>query len=116
MLYKYPDEWTEERLRNLPDEDDRYEYKSGLKVDELIRKQISEREFVNDLSKEIGALVNSFGGTLFLGVRDGTREIDGCPIILKGRETLKAWLEKSIPEWFDFRLYSFRVNSVSLDA
>ncbi len=114
MLYKVPDEWTEEMFLNLPDEDDRYEYKSGMLFDHAIGDQKLEDKLAEKLGKEIGALVNSFGGTLFIGVRDKSKEIDGCPVIFKGRESVKDWLEKKIPEWFDFRLYSFRINTVRL--
>lgn len=114
MKYLVPDEWTEEMLVNLPDEDDRYEYKSGLLVDQFKSIDSKGKSLEESLSKEIGALVNSFGGTLFIGVKDKSKEIDGCPTIIKGKETTKEWLEKVIPGWFDFRLYSFRVNYVRL--
>lgn len=114
MLYKVPDEWTEESFLNLPDEDDRYEYKSGMLIDQAIADPKLEERLAEKLGKELGGLVNSFGGTLFLGAKDKSKEIDGCPAIFKGRETVKDWLEKKIPEWFDFRLYSFRINTVKL--
>lgn len=115
MLYKIPDKWTEEMFHSLPDEDDRYEYKSGLLFDQVLDKTKVQDKLEEELSIEIGALVNSFGGTLFIGVKDKTKEIDGCPNVFKGGETVKEWLEKKIPSWFEFRLYSFRINYVEIN-
>jgi len=114
-LYKFEDIWTEELLLNLPqNEDNRYEYKAGKLIDDFKSGDKKQDDLEATLSKEIAALANSFGGTLFLGVRDQKKEFDGCDKIIKGNESTLAWLERKIPEWFEFRLYSFRVNYVVL--
>ena len=107
-LYNPPEQWTEEKISEISDEDNRYEFKRGL----ILNKP--QTEFEEDIAKEICALANSFGGTLFLGVIDKTKEIDGVPKIKKGRQSTKAWIEDIIPKLLEFRLPNFRVLEVLL--
>ena len=108
MSYNPPDKWTEEIFLTLPDEDDRYEWKLGS-----IFSQKDENKFRNKIAEELGALANSFGGTLFVGVTDD-KEIVGVPEIWKGRQTTKEWLENVIPTLFELRLQHFRVSKMEL--
>lgn len=108
MSYTPPDKWTEELFSILPDEDDRYEWKLG----KLDTKE-DQSKFLNKLAEELGALANSFGGTLFIGVSD-EKEIIGTNKIIKGKETTKAWLETKIPVLFELRLQHFRVSEMEL--
>lgn len=106
MRYEPPQQWTEKLFDSLPDEDDRYEYKSGL----LFAK--NEDAIKNELAKEICAFANSFGGTLFLGIEDKTKKVDGVRILFKGKQSSKEWLENIIPPLLEFRLQDFRVSEV----
>jgi tRNA U38,U39,U40 pseudouridine synthase TruA len=108
MSYNPPDKWTEEIFLTLPDEDDRYEWKLG----KLDTKE-DQSKFLNKLAEELGALANSFGGTLFIGVSD-EKEIIGSHKIIKGKESTKAWLESKIPVLFELRLQHFRVSEMEL--
>lgn len=108
MPYTYPEVWTEELIKHLPDEDNRYEWKLGL-----VESLSDENSLRKKLSKELGAFANSFGGTLFLGLSD-TREFIGVKKSFKGRELFKEWLENIIPSLFELRLNAFRVTHVEL--
>lgn len=109
MYYKPPENWTEELFDRLNfDEDDRYEWKSGFQL-------ISGKDtvgFSNKLAKEIGALANSFGGTLFVGIDDQKQKV-GIPAIFCKGKTI-AWLESIIPTLLELRLQHFRVSNIAL--
>lgn len=105
-LYNPPEKWTEDLILQISDEDNRFEFKEW---------KTDKKEFELMLAKEICALANSFGGTLFLGIKDGTKEIVGVPKIAKGRSSAKAWLESIIPNLLEFRLPNFRVLEVDLN-
>jgi hypothetical protein len=98
--------WTEEKINFISGEDDRYEYKSGL----LLDKKVEEIEEI--LAKEICAFANSFGGTLFLGIKDKTYEFDG--VIKTYKRNTIDWLERKIPNLLSFRLPYFRISEVHL--
>ncbi len=107
MLYQPPEKWTEELLKGLLGEDDRYEYKSGrIFVDK------DEQSIKNSLAKEICAFANSFGGTLFIGVKDRSKEIDG--VMKSYKNNTKEWLDKIISDLLEFRLPDYRVTEVKL--
>src|ERR1041384_4126469 len=108
MYYEPPKKWTEELLKELSAEDDRYEWKSGAQIS--IRNL---NEFWNMLAKEVGAFANSFGGTLFVGVNDDKTKV-GVPAIVSGRTSIERWLENKIPTLFELRLQHFRVSRVQL--
>jgi predicted HTH transcriptional regulator len=109
MPKEHPDVWTEAAFLELPlKEDDRYEWKAAPKkvLDNL-------GEFRKMLSKQIGALANSFGGTLFIGI-DNDRLIEGVAKEYIGRQSLKDWLEGVIPTLFELRLHNLRVSEMVL--
>jgi hypothetical protein len=108
MFYEPPKKWIEELVDELPSEDDRYEWKSG---DEIAKNELDD--FSKNISKEIGAFANSFGGTLFIGISDDRTKV-GIPAIAKGRTPTERWLENKIPVLLEMRLQRFRVTRVEL--
>src|SRR5687767_5236492 len=110
FLYTPPEKWTEEFLQNISDEDNRFEFKSGQPWTSNLP------EFEKKLAKEVCALANSFGGTLFIGVEDDTKEIVGVPRLYNSRLGSRAWIESLVPNWLEFRLPNFRVLEVDLTA
>ncbi len=96
------EQWNEDRIKNLPAEDDRFEFKENINLDSI--------------AKAVCAFANSFGGTLFLGVKDKTHEIIGIPkkFPIGSRSNTVEWLEREIPALLSFRFGSFRVRSVKL--
>ena len=102
ISYKVPEEqWTEEMVKDLPSEDDRFEFKETVDIEKI--------------TKEICAFANSFGGTLFLGVEDKNAGIKGVDKI-KGNKPITLWLEQIIPTKLEFRFGSFRVRDVKLTS
>jgi Schlafen, AlbA_2 len=100
ISYKVPEEqWTEKMVKDLPSEDDRFEFKENIDIEKI--------------TKEICAFANSFGGTLFLGVKDKNSGITGVDS-LKGNKPTTLWLEQIIPTKLEFRFGSFRVREVKL--
>lgn len=96
-------------LNEISAEDNRYEFKEW---DEEWKNLKDDLEKL--IAKEICALANSFGGTLFLGVQDKTKEILGIPKFGKGRADSRSWIERLIPNLLEFRLPDFRVLEVDL--
>src|SRR5688572_19356466 len=114
MLYTPPDQWTEELLISLSGEDDRFEFKSGgILLDEKNRQPKADAVLCKELAIEICAFANSFGGTLFLGIRN-TKKIDGVQKFYKGNQSnpIKEWLDKKIASFLEFRLPNYRVTEV----
>jgi hypothetical protein len=113
MPYTPPDLWTNELLEQLPfGEDDRYERKSGAQL--LSADKSPQLEFWNDLSEEIGAMANSFGGTVFVGIADD-RSLVGIPS-KKGATLIEDWFTAKIPALFELRINRFRVTRLKLPA
>lgn len=100
ISYQVPEnQWNEDAVKNLPAEDDRFEYKETIDIEKI--------------SQEICAFANSFGGTLFLGVEDKNGEFRGVER-RKGNKTVMLWLEQIIPVKLEFRFGSFRIREVAL--
>jgi len=115
MLYEPPKQWTETAILKLSGEDDRYEFKSGrILFDETTNEAKTDNKLSNELSREICAFANSFGGTLFLGIKNN-KKIDGVSKYYKGKQSnpIKEWLEKKIGQFLEFRLPNFRVAEVT---
>ncbi len=100
ISYQVPEaQWTEKMVKNLPSEDDRFEFKEIIDIDKI--------------AQEICAFANSFGGTLFLGIEDKNGQIKGIDK-KKGNKPITLWLEQKIPVLLEFRFGSFRVREVNL--
>lgn len=97
------EKWTEEMIVALPPgEHDFFDRKSGL--------MLNNADFRKDIAKALSAFANTGGGHLVLGVQDdGT--IDGVPR-LKGRTSIREWLEQIIPHLLSYPLQDFRVHEV----
>lgn len=96
--------WSEAEILDLPlGEHDYFERKSGALID--------NSDFVQDLAKALSAFANSGGGHIILGVKDNG-EIDGVPLIKKGRVKTRDWLEQKIPDLLNYPLQNFRVHEV----
>lgn len=114
MIYEPPKRWTEKELLGLSGEDDRYEFKSGrILNDEKTQQPKSENILCNELAVEICAFANSFGGTLFLGIKNN-KKVDGISKFYKGKNSnpFKEWLDKKIAHFLEFRLPNYRVTEV----
>jgi hypothetical protein len=96
--------WTETDLLALPaEEPDEFDRKSGLLLND-------PEKFLDAVAKAVSAFANSGGGSLILGVEDDGTLAGAEP--LRGRETLKDWLEQKIPNLLDYPLSDFRVHTV----
>lgn len=118
MLYTPPDQWEESDVRKLSGEDDRYEFKSGgILFNARTQTFVTDDELVEKLSTEICAFANSFGGTLFLGITNENKKVDGVLKYFKSPSNdLKEWLDKKIAHMLEFRLPDYRVSEVKLTA
>ncbi len=95
--------WSEADVSALPVGEHHYfDRKSGQLLD--------EPEFRHSLAKVIGALANSGGGHLVLGVTDAG-VFDGV-LPFRGRTSTREWLEQIIPSLLSYPLEDFRVHEV----
>ncbi|MDT8071211.1 MAG: ATP-binding protein [Terriglobia bacterium] len=98
-------EWTEGYIEGLPREDDRIERKGSRIFDD-------ENKLREELAKQLSAFANTGGGNLILGV-DNQGKIDGgIPIIHKGRQSTKEWLEDIIPHLTEFEILGVGVLDI----
>jgi hypothetical protein len=99
--------WTEADVRELPaGEHDFFDRKSGRVFD-------STEQLKGTLAKAVGALANSGGGHLILGVTDAG-DFDGVPP-MRGRTPTREWLEQLLPPLLAHPLADFRVHEVVPD-
>src|SRR5882724_2266234 len=104
MANRKRDDWTEDDVLALPSgEHDYFDRKSGKLLNDL---RLDEK-----LGKHISAMANSGGGHLLLGVEDNGN-FDGVPVINKGNQSTREWLEKKIPRVVDAPIQDFRVHEV----
>src|SRR5215468_10385385 len=102
--------WTEESIEAIPREDNFIERKSSRLLD-LVSG--ANRERVRDeLAKQLSAFANAGGGAIILGV-DNSGMIDGgIPLVLRGRQTTKEWLEDIIPDLTEPEIVGVQVIDV----
>ncbi|RWO28657.1 MAG: ATP-binding protein [Mesorhizobium sp.] len=97
--------WSEQDILDLPpEESDDFDRKGGRLFDEV------EDKVLTTIAKALSAFANSGGGSLVLGVKDDG-SIDGIPA-MKGRATIRDWLEQKAPHLLDYPLADFRVHTV----
>lgn len=96
--------WTEDYIESLPQEDNRLERK-GSRIDGWSDDKLRE-----ELAKQLSAFANTGGGSLILGAHDQTGIIDGgLSLIHKGKQSTKDWLEDIIPHCVEPEIIGCRV-------
>ena len=88
-----------------PEENDRWEFKSALKL-------VDQNRFSSELGKQVSAFANSGGGNLVIGINDKTRDVEPCERIIKGRQSTKDWLSTKVESSVDYPIRHFRVHEI----
>jgi len=108
--------WDEAALEALPaGESTTLEFKGSLILDRQ-RTPVDKLRFM--LSKQISGFANYGGGLLIIGMEDPepgqVAECDGgVPLVIKGRQSTREWLESMIPGLVEPRLRDFDVHLVA---
>ena len=96
--------WIEDEILSLPAGEHNYFDRKGSGF-------LADGGFENDFSKALCAFANSYGGHLIIGVEDdGT--ITGVPLIHRGRQSNREFLEQKISTLLVPVLQDFRVHEV----
>src|SRR5438270_10325574 len=98
--------WNEEHIDSLLREDHRVERKGSLLFDFGNRNDGHAKD---ELAKQLSAFANCGGGSLILGVGNDGRIDGGIPVVIRGRQSTKEWLEDIIPRLTDPEIVGFRV-------
>ncbi len=102
--------WTEDYIESIPREDAKVERKSSLLFD--FANGGNEGKVRDELAKQLSAFANTGGGSIILGV-DNQGKIDGgIPLVLKGRQSTKEWLEDIIPQLTEPEIVGVRVLDI----
>ncbi len=106
--------WTEEYIESIPREDAKVEKKSSLLFD--FANGGNEGKLRDELAKQFSAFANTGGGSIILGV-DNQGKIDGgIPMVLKGRQSTKEWLEDIIPQLTEPEIVGVRVLDIKREG
>jgi hypothetical protein len=100
------EQWDEAVIELLA-EDDSTELKGAALLD-LSNPHAKESAIKEELSKQLSAFANSGGGRIVYGV-EKDKKLTGIPIIARGRQTTKEWLEDLIPTLTEPEIHAFRV-------